>query len=845
MASWRPPRRVRARRVRASRPHPRRRACCCTGANAPLPPVDRAMAAPLASLRRRRTTTTTRSSGRARRSSAEEDDAKDDAEGVETEEAFAHAVAASASARRPRRARASRARGRAPRAVEPARRSSAASAATSRGRGFPRGVVSIRRRRPRGASPAHHAVWRAEQSALILCSPPRTARLSRRATGGWARMLVQMGAAAAVRCAMGYLWATPRRTWCALTSHSGSRQVMTGTGPQRLCRYPRVRARRLLPAYKPRARAGAPDARRCGRRRHVPAARRIAGAGAVRVSAPTPPPSRSRSCRRGLAEERGALCGGAPAAYDPAWVLPLRWRVARGSLEARDAARWGLAGVLARRRPRTRPRARSPSRRSTAARGVRRDAAARGGRLQGARAARRPSAGDPNGLKNEGRRIARRARRGPGEKGRCDDGGVVAAGLSRPADANKDKNVKNGRISIDRRDPGFLRLDIARLHGDGGVRRGGGGGALHPAATVRHHAARVHAAGADGEALPVNFLGALNGSGGGGGDRAENATVISASREARALRVWVLRLPQLRRGPEDAGVPQGFAAEVPVAQNRRPLRRPLRQASRARRRRARRRRPPPRALVEGAPAGGWRPPARRLPPHKRAPAGRHAAAAAATAAAPPSWRRPRGRSRRPSGHRRRLPRRADARRARPALFAERRGGRGRRARSRVARRCSPRASARRPGAPNDAPLGGVLDPAETRLCRAVAAHDAFLANEKMRPTLGAHRDAARVFMLLVVARRPVRARRGGTRARDARRARLQNRSPPPRSPPPPRWRVSRAANAAAASSNPKRWASRVRGPRRRCERAATARRRGGVEEGGGGAAAFAATLGRS
>jgi hypothetical protein len=55
----------------------------------------------------------------------------------------------------------------------------------------------------------------------------------------------------------------------------------------------------------------------------------------------------------------------------------------------------------------------------------------------------------------------------------------------------------------------------------------------------------------DTDALPISFLSMLNG-GGGGGQRGDDGGVMSTRGEARALRVWVLRLllASLRGGPE-------------------------------------------------------------------------------------------------------------------------------------------------------------------------------------------------------------------------------------------------------------------------------------------------------
>ena len=150
-------------------------------------------------------------------------------------------------------------------------------------------------------------------------------------------------------------------------------------------------------------------------------------------------------------------------------------------------------------------------------------------------------------------------------------------------------------------------------------------------------------------------------------------------------------------------------------------------------------------------------------------------------------------------------------------------------------------------------LGEVLDPAETAaLCRAVAAHDAFLANGNASDAPGAHRDAARASSRGhasggdAVVR--FGARREGVRgARRLRRARLQN-----------RFAAARARRRRRAYGGVLLGRQRGGGILQPQEvgqsRAGVgndvaasgrhlARRRGGVERSGGGAAAFAATLG--
>ena len=702
------------------------------GANAPLPPSIAAMAAPLASL-----LPATHDDEDAELGAelgvelgAEEDDAKDDAEGVETEEAFAHAVAASASVRDDRVARAAK--------VElvgalHALWSLHGEASAASGDDFDADEVFLAASSqydaddPEELPPAHHAVWRAEQSALIpLLAAANGATLSAcdRRLGA---MLVEMDAAAgggALR-AMGYLWgdaaAYLARTDVALRQSTGDDRdrdpsVCVGTlafargdfSPAAIAAASRGRAR---------MRGGARRRRRGSRTRASRRRRRRA-----RLSAPTPPPSRSRSCAGGVWRRSAARFAAAPAyAYDPAWVLPFALAgLRRGSLEARDAARWGLAGVAF---------AASASADETtraiafATLDALREACDETQRPEAADFRERAQlaallAATRNGLAPEGAADgeavlgAAQAR-----KRRCDDDEVLAAGLSRPTDANKDKDGSDQTST----DSGVS--DIARLPTATAVFAAEAAtAALHPAgdAYVITQRAVHRRAALDGEALPVNFLGALNGSGGGGGgDRAENAAIISASRgEARALRVWVLRLllASLRRGPEDARLfRKAFAAEVLMSHRTAALSGDpyARQAALAVVARAAATpaaaRAPRRGERAAGVAGGRR--ARRLPPHKGVgeAAGARGAAATATAALA-ELAEVKGRS---TAAQRALPptslcRAGRARRARPALFAERhRPGRGRRGRARsVSRGAAPRAaSARRPGAPNDAPAG--------------------------------------------------------------------------------------------------------------------------------------------
>ena len=350
------------------------------GANAPLPPSIAAMAAPLASL-----LPATHDDEDAELGaelgvelSAEEDDTKDDAEGVETEEAFAHAVAASASARDDRVARAAK--------VElvgalHALWSLHGEASAASGDDFDADEVFLAASSqydaddPEELPPAHHAVWRAEQSALIpLLAAANGATLSAcdRRLGA---MLVQMDAAAgggALR-AMGYLWGDAAaylvRTDVALrqsTSDDRDRDPSVCVGTLAFARgdfSPRLSPRRAR-AARPRMRGGARRRRHGSRTRASRRRRRRA-----RLSAPTPPPSRSRSCAGRVWRRSAARFAAARprTRTTPPGCSRLRWRGCGAGAWRRATPRGGAwrAWRSRRRRPRTRPRARSPSRRST------------------------------------------------------------------------------------------------------------------------------------------------------------------------------------------------------------------------------------------------------------------------------------------------------------------------------------------------------------------------------------------------------------------------------------------------------------------------------------------------
>ena len=856
------------------------------GANAPLPPSIAAMAAPLASL-----LPATHDDEDAELGAelgvelgAEEDDAKDDAEGVETEEAFAHAVAASASARDDRVARAAK--------VElvgalHALWSLHGEASAASGDDFDADEVFLAASSqydaddPEELPPAHHAVWRAEQSALIpLLAAANGATLSAcdRRLGA---MLVQMDAAAgggALR-AMGYLWGDAAaylvRTDVSLRQSTGDdrdRDPSVCVGTLAFARGDFSPA-----AIAAASRAGAPpDARRCAatatRFPHARASPAPAPCASLGADASAEPLEELR--RQGLAEERGALCGGAPAyAYDPAWVLPFALAgLRRGSLEARDATRWGLAGVAF---------AASASADETTR-------AVAFATLDALREAcdetQRPEAADfreraqlaallaatRNGLAPEGAADgeavlgAAQAR-----KRRCDDDEVLAAGLSRPTDANKDKDGSDQTST----DSGVS--DIARLPTATAVFAAEAAtAALHPAgdAYVITQRAVHRRAALDGEALPVNFLGALNGSGGGGGgDRAENAAIISASRgEARALRVWVLRLllASLRRGPEDARLfRKAFAAEVLMSHRTAALSGDpyARQAALAVVARAAATPAAARALVEGSGLLAWLAAAARAacrPTKARAgeAAGARAAAAATATAALAELAEAKGAFYGgPAGTAADfLSAARDVRAALAPLFSRSDAGDAGDAGALAACRAALLPALRLHAAlarQMTRRLGEVLDPAETAaLCRAVAAHDAFLANEKNASdapsrSVEMRRARLREAMLLVVTRSS-----GSGRDAEGFGARDVFAEPDSKTDSPPLALAaaaaltevsSWAANAAAVSSNPKRWASRV------LAWATTSLRAGGdplvaavaSREGGGGAAAFAATLG--
>jgi len=868
------------------------------GANAPLPSSIAAMAAPLASLLP--ATHDDEDAELGAELGVEEDDAKDDAEGVETEEAFAHAAAASASARDDRAARAAK--------VEVvgalhALWSLHGEASAASGDDFDADEIFAASSQydaddPEELPPAPHAVWRAEQSALIpLLAAAHGATLSAcdRRLGA---LLVEMDAAAgggALR-AMGYLWgdaaAYLARTDAALrrsTEHRGS--LVSEEGSNLTVDDPSVggtlafaRGDFSPAAIAAASRAGAPpDARRC-----AATATRFPHARA----SPAPAPCASRGAdasaepleelrRQGLAEERGALCGGAPAyAYDPAWVLPFALEgLRRGSLEARDAARWGLAGVAfaasasADETTRAVAFATLDALREACDETQRPEAADFRERAQLAAllAATRNGLAPEGAAESEAVLGAARAR-----KRRRDDDEVVAAGPSGPDAANKDKDGSDQTSTEKTRMDSVS--DIARLPTATAVFAAEAAtAALHPAgdAYVITQRAVHRRAALDGEALPVNFLGALNGSGGGGGgDRAENAAVISASRgEARALRVWVLRLllASLRRGPEDARLfRKAFAAEVLMSHRTAALSGDpyARQAALAVVARAAATPAAARALVEGSGLLAWLAAAARAacrPTKARAgeAAGARAAAAATATAALAELAEARGAFYGgPAGTAADfLAAVRDVRAALAPLFSRGDAGDARDAGALAACRAALLPALRLHAAvarQMTRRLGEVLDPAETAaLCRAVAAHDAFLANDSSDAParIETRRARLREAMLLVVTRSSGSGRDAdGFGARDvfAEPDAKKNQRATGVSPPLALAAAaalaevsSWAANAAAASSDPKRWASRV------LAWATTSLRAGGdpliaavaSREGGGGAAAFAATLG--
>jgi len=394
--------------------------------------------------------------------------------------------------------------------------------------------------------PAHHAVWRAEQSALIpLLAAAHGATLSAcdRRLGA---LLMQMDAAAgggALR-EMGYLWgdaaAYLARTNASIVSNSV--EDVTRDAACRAFAFAKPSPDAIAAAL----RAGAfPDARRCAATAtRFPHARR------------SPAPAPNVSHRVSLADEphselvsQGLVsandgAGLAPAfGYDPAWVLPFALAALdTNAVEARDFVAWGLASLAF-------------AATASADETTRAVAFAVLNALQDAcDETKRPEAA------NFRERAQLTALLEATKNGLHPDGPRV------------DSKPKPGRDSGETRETGdeIAISEIARLPTATAVFAAEAAtAALHPAGDtyVITQRAVCRRAALDGEALPVNFLGALNGSGGGGGgDKAETVAVVTAGRgEARALRVWVLRLllASLRGGPEDARLfRKAFAAEV-------------------------------------------------------------------------------------------------------------------------------------------------------------------------------------------------------------------------------------------------------------------------------------------
>ena len=399
--------------------------------------------------------------------------------------------------------------------------------------------------------PAHHAVWRAEQSALIpLFAAAHGATLSScdRRIGA---LLLQMDVASgggALR-EMGYLWgdaaAYLARTNATLRNSSGIDDPSGDISQDASRAF--TRNEPSPESIAAALRAGAPpDARRC-------AATATRFPHARRSPAPTPALSHRSSLldepvieleRQGLVVE-GDGAGVAPVhGYDPAWVLPFALAALNAnSIEPRDFVAWGLASVAF-------------AATASADETTRAVAFAVLCKLQEAcDEATRPEAGYFR-ERAQLTALLKATRNGLNPDGPT---GEVVGGKANDKN-NDDENIKivDAKSEIAR-----LPTAVAVFCAEAAT------AALHPAGdtyTITQRAVHRRAA-LDGEALPVNFLGALNGSGGGGsGDKAENVSVVTASRsEARTLRVWVLRLlfVSLRGGPEDARLfRKAFAAEV-------------------------------------------------------------------------------------------------------------------------------------------------------------------------------------------------------------------------------------------------------------------------------------------
>jgi len=773
---------------------------------------------------------------------------------------------------------------------------------------------------PEDVPPAHHAVWRAEQSALIpLLAAAHGATLSA-CDRRLAALMLEMDAAAgggALR-AMGYLWgdaaAYLARTDAALKRSTEGFLFLSGderksADERSSSRDAFTHADASPAAIAAASRAGAPpDARRCAatatRFPHARASPAPAPRPSLGADAADEPLSELR--RQGLLDPdcfvRNPHAEAPAYAYDPAWVLPFALAGLRsGSLEARDAAQWGVAGVAfaaaASADETTRAvafatldalqKACDETARPEAANF--RERAQLAALLQATR----------NGLAPEGAKA----------DGEGAPGGATFLKTGKRARDDEDELptlAKEG--SREGLEKGATKTspyisDIARLPTATAVFAAEAAtAALHPAGdtyVITQRAVHRRAA-LDGDALPVNFLGALNGSGGGGaGDRAENVAVVTASRgEARALRVWVLRLllASLRAGPEDARLfRKAFAAEVLMSHRTATLSSDpyARQAALAVVARAAATPAAARALVEGSGLVAWLAGAVRAacrPTKARAgeAAGARAAAAATATAALATLAQTKGAFYGgPAGTAADfLSAARDVRAALAPLFrTSLSSGFGShdaatlaacratllpalRLHAAVARRLTRR-------------LGEVLDPAETvALCRATAAHDAFLASSDASDANAADarkrrggssrarvneneygnverkrkRERLREAMLRVVVSSSGSGRDAdgfgaessafAETGRNAHSGAMH--SPLARAAAAALAEVSRwAADAAAQSSDPQEWASRV------LSWATTSLREGGAplvaavaaRQGGGGAAAYAATLG--